>query len=39
MGHMTYVNLLYLAVGLIGLNAGLLVCCCTLLVIGLIKRN
>jgi hypothetical protein len=34
---MNAVNALYLAVGLLGLNAGLLVCCCTLLVIGLIR--
>lgn len=32
-------NLLYLAVGLIGLNAGLLVIISTLLVIGLIRKN
>lgn len=34
---MTLVNLLYLAVGIIGLNAVLLLIICTLLVIGLIR--
>ena len=35
---MTYLLYVNLAVGLLALNAGLLVVCCTLLVIGLIRK-
>lgn len=35
---MTYLLYVNLALGLLALNAGLLICCCTLLVIGLIRK-